>query len=112
MTISDLWQHASEDFQSKVLFVPESVRPPLDDPDLGVDSLDEPEGELLLGLAVRRDPAPVPLDDCGELLEWNLSKRTAVWGACPFFFVDFMKGFHMSITAILIPLLFLGPSHL
>ena len=69
MTISDLGQHASENLQAKVLFVPESVRPPLDDPDLGVYSLDKPQGELLLGLAVRRDPAPVPLDDRGELLE-------------------------------------------
>ena len=58
MTILDLWQHAGEDLQAKVLFVPQSVRTSLDNPDLGVDSLDEPQGELLLGLAVRRDPAP------------------------------------------------------
>jgi len=69
LTISDLGQHAGEDFQAKVLFVPQSVRPPLDDPDLGVDPFDEPQRELLLVLAVRRDPAPVPLDDRGELLE-------------------------------------------
>jgi hypothetical protein len=68
VTISDLGQQAGEDFQAKVLFVPQSVRPPLDHPDLGVDALDEPQGELLLGLAVRRDPAPVPLDDRGEWL--------------------------------------------
>jgi hypothetical protein len=60
VTISDLGQHAGEDFQAKVLFVPEPVHPPLDDPDLGVDPLDEPQGELLLGFAVRSDPAPVP----------------------------------------------------
>ena len=69
MTISDLGQHAGEDLQAKVFFVAESVRPPLDDPGLGVDPLDEPQGELLLGLAVRRDPAPVPLHQRGELLD-------------------------------------------
>jgi len=69
VTISDLGQHAGEDFQAKVFFVPQSVRPALDDQDLGVDALHEPQGELLLGLAVRRDPAPVPVDDRGELLE-------------------------------------------
>jgi hypothetical protein len=69
VTISDLGQHAGEDFQAKVFFVSESVRPQLDDPDLGVDSLNEPQGELFLGLAVRRNPAPVPLDDRGELLD-------------------------------------------
>jgi len=69
VTISDLGKHASEDLQAKVLFVPEAVRPSLDDPDLGVDSLHEPQGELLLRLAVRRDPAPVALHQRGELLE-------------------------------------------
>ena len=69
MTLSDLGQHASEDLQAEVLFVPKAVRPALDDPDLGIDSLDEPERELLLRLAVRRDPAPVPLHQRGELLE-------------------------------------------
>src|SRR3990170_2271571 len=69
VTLSDLRQHAGEDLQAKVLFVPKAVRPALDDPDLGVDPLDEPEGELLLRLAIRRDPAPVPLHQRGELLE-------------------------------------------
>ena len=69
MTISDLGEHAGEDLQAKILFVPEAIRPTLDDPDLGVDPLDEPQRELLLGLAVRRDPTPVPLHHRGELLE-------------------------------------------
>ena len=69
MTISDLGQHAGKDFQAKVLFVPKAVRPPLDDPDLGVDALHEPQGDLLLRLAIRRDPAPVPFHHRGELLE-------------------------------------------
>jgi hypothetical protein len=69
VTISDLGQHAGENLQTKVLFVPETIRSPLDDPDLGVHTLHETQGELLLGLAVRRDPAPVPFHQCGELLE-------------------------------------------
>src|SRR3989304_4131911 len=50
MTLSDLRQHAGEDLQAKILFVPKAVRPALDDPDLGVDPLHEPQGELLLRL--------------------------------------------------------------
>lgn len=37
--ISDLGQHASKDFQAKVIFVTEAVRPPFGDPDLDVDIL-------------------------------------------------------------------------
>ena len=71
MTISDFWQHASEDFESKILFVPQAVRPSLDDPDLGVDALDESQGELLLRRGGREpdrhrnrkglDPQPAPV---------------------------------------------------
>ena len=69
MTILDLGQHAGEDLQSKVLFVPESVRSPLDNPDLGVHAFHEPEGDFLLQPAVLRDSLPVPLHHRGELLE-------------------------------------------
>lgn len=50
MTISDLGQHASEDLPAKVFFVPKAVRPPLDNLDLGIDTLDEPQGDFLLRL--------------------------------------------------------------
>lgn len=69
MTIPDLGQHAREDLPTKGFFAPEYVYPPLDDPDLRLDPLDEPEGELLPGLAVRRDPAPVSLHVRGDRLE-------------------------------------------
>ena len=68
MTISDLGQHAGEDFQAKVFFVSESVRPQLDDPDLGVDSLNEAEGNFIFRLAISGDAVPVPVNQSGKLL--------------------------------------------
>src|SRR4051794_5645939 len=65
---SDFWQHAREDFEAKVLFVSKSVGPSLDDADLVVDPFHEAQGDLVLLLAIRRDPVPVVLDHPGELL--------------------------------------------
>ena len=65
---SDFWQHAREDFEAKVLFVPKSVGPSLDDADLVVDALNEAQRHLVLLLAIRRDSVPVVLDHPGELL--------------------------------------------
>src|SRR5689334_6184941 len=65
---SDFRQHAREDFETKVLFIPQSVCPSLDDADLVVDPLDETQGHLVLLMAIRRDPVPVLLDHPGELL--------------------------------------------
>src|SRR4030067_3669040 len=48
---------------------PEPSPPPRDAPDLGVHPLHEPQGEFLPRLAVRRDPAPIPLHHRGKLLE-------------------------------------------
>ena len=55
-------QHAGEHLESQVLLVAQAVRAPLYDADLGVEALDEAEGDLVLGLAVGRDAIPVPLD--------------------------------------------------
>src|SRR3954467_4535530 len=65
---SDFRQHAREDFEAEVLFVSKSVSPSLDDADLVVDPFDEPQGHLVLHMAIRRDPVPVLLDHPGELL--------------------------------------------
>jgi len=48
--------------------VGKSKRPSMDDPDLGVEPLDEAQRDPLLGAAVRRDPLPVSLHHRGELL--------------------------------------------
>ena len=40
---SDFWQHAREDFEAEVLLVSKSVGSSLDDADLVVDSLDQPQ---------------------------------------------------------------------
>jgi hypothetical protein len=42
-------QHGGEDLEPQLLFVPETVRPPLEDTDLVVESLDEAERYLVLG---------------------------------------------------------------
>jgi len=60
-------QHAGEDLPAKVFLVAE-VRAALEDADLVVQALDEPEGDLVVGAAVRRDPVPVPVNHRGELL--------------------------------------------
>src|SRR6266852_2715645 len=65
---SDLRQHAGEDLEAEVLFVAEAVRATLEDPDLVVQALDEAEGDLVLGVAVGREPVPVPVHHRRELL--------------------------------------------
>jgi len=55
-------------FEAEVFLVPKSVGPSLDDADLVVDPFDEPQGHLVLLMAIRRDPVPVLLDHPGELL--------------------------------------------
>src|SRR3954453_14607037 len=65
---SDFWQHAGEDFEAKILFVSKSVGASLDHADLVVDPFDEPQGHLVLFMAIRRDPIPMSLDHPGELL--------------------------------------------
>src|SRR5215471_3151704 len=67
-TQSDGRQHAGEDLQAEVFLVAEAVRAALEDADLVVQALDEPEGDLVVWAAVRRDPVPVPVNHRGELL--------------------------------------------
>jgi len=62
------WQHRREDLQSQILLVTQSICPPLDDADLVVESLDETEGNLVLGFAIGGDPLPMTLDHLGKLL--------------------------------------------
>ncbi len=69
MTISDLRQHAGEDFEAKVVFVPKPVGSPLDDPNLGVEPFDEAQRDFLLGGAIGGDALPVSLHQGGEPLE-------------------------------------------
>ncbi len=49
MAFSDLWEHAGEDFQAEVLFVPETVGPALENPDLVVEALDEAKRHFIPG---------------------------------------------------------------
>src|SRR3954454_16962413 len=65
--ISQGRQHTGEYLQAQIFFVAQSVGTALDDPDLVVQALDESEGNLVLGLAVRSDSVPMALNHLGKL---------------------------------------------
>ena len=65
---SESWQHASQDLEAQVLLVAEAIRPSLDDAHFVVESLDESQRHLVLGLAVGGDPVPMAFDHLGKLL--------------------------------------------
>jgi hypothetical protein len=53
-------QKAGEDLEAEVFLVAEPVRAALEDADLVVQPLDEPERDLVVRAAVGRDAVPVP----------------------------------------------------
>src|SRR5260370_19070228 len=61
-------QHAGEDLEPEVLFIAEPVGAALEDTDLVVQPLDEPERDLVLRAAVGGDALPVLLNHRGKLL--------------------------------------------
>src|SRR5260370_13621207 len=61
-------QHAGENLEPQVLFIAEPVGAALEDTDLVVQSLDEPEGDLVFGAAVGGNPVPVLLNHRGKSL--------------------------------------------
>src|SRR5260370_27128841 len=61
-------QHAGENLEPQVLFIAEPVGAALEDRDLVVQSLDEPEGALVFGAAVGGNPVPVLLNHRGKSL--------------------------------------------
>src|SRR5438876_2457176 len=66
--MSELWQHAGEDFQTQILLIAETVGASLDDANLVVEALDKAEGDFVVGMAVGHDAIPVLVDQGGELL--------------------------------------------
>jgi len=54
--------------ETEVLLVAQPVRAALEDPDFVVQALDEAERDLVVRMAVGRDPVPVPVNHRGELL--------------------------------------------
>ena len=61
-------QCARQDLQLEVLLVMQSVGAALDQADFVVQALDEPEGDLVVGMTVRGNSIPMPVDQLGELL--------------------------------------------
>src|SRR5260370_16325234 len=65
---SDFWEHTGEHLETEVLLIPEAVGAALDHADLVVEAFDEPQGNLVLRLAIRRDAVPMRLHQPRELL--------------------------------------------
>ena len=64
---SKLGQHAGEDLEPEVFLVAQAVGAALKDTDLVVQPFDEAQSDFVFGFAVGRNPAPVPLDQGGEV---------------------------------------------
>src|SRR5215831_3485010 len=60
-------QHTGEDLQAQILFVPQPIRAPLDEPDLVVEALHEPQRHFVLRMAEGGNPLPMTLDQLGKL---------------------------------------------
>jgi hypothetical protein len=56
---SDFWEHTGEYLEAEILFIPQAVGAALDHADLVVESFDEPQGDLVLWLAIRGDAVPM-----------------------------------------------------
>src|SRR5260370_27857987 len=65
---SDFWEHTGEHLETEVLLIPAAVGAALDHADLVVEAFDEPQGNLVLRLAIRRDAVPMRLHQPRELL--------------------------------------------
>ncbi len=65
---SYLWKHTREDLEPQIFLVPQAVCPPLNHPDLVVESFHEPKRHLVLRSAIGHDTVPVLLDHLRKLL--------------------------------------------
>ena len=63
------WEGTGEDLEAQIFLVAQAGAATLNHPNFVVESFDKSEGHLVLGLAVRRDAVPVPLDKCGRFLK-------------------------------------------
>src|SRR5712691_5152489 len=61
-------QEGCNDLEVQVLVVVVAVGPALQDADLVVQALDDPEADLVLRMTVRDDTLPMPLDHVGKAL--------------------------------------------
>ena len=68
MTISEFRQHASQNFQSQILFISQAVCTALDDANFVVQPFHESERDLILWLAIGGDPIPMPINHLSEFL--------------------------------------------
>jgi hypothetical protein len=66
--VLDLWKHAGEDLKAQVLLIAQTIGTALQDADFVVETLDETEGDLVVGTAIGGDAVPVTIDHRSELL--------------------------------------------
>ena len=64
----DLRKHAGKDLEAQVLLIAQTIGTALKDADFVVETLDEAEGDFVLGTAISGDAVPVTIDHRGELL--------------------------------------------
>ncbi len=66
----DLRKHAGKDLEAQVLLIAlaQTIGTALKDADFVVETLDEAEGDFVVGTAIRGNAVPVTVDHLGELL--------------------------------------------
>jgi hypothetical protein len=69
----DLRKHAGKDLEAQVLLIAQTIGTALKDADFVVETLDETEGDLVVGTAIGGDAVPVTLDHRRELLVGNMT---------------------------------------
>src|SRR5713101_3375578 len=64
----DLRKHAGKDLEAQVFLIAQTIGTALKDADFVVETLDEAEGDFVVGTAIRGNAVPVTVDHLGELL--------------------------------------------
>ena len=64
----DIRQHAGQDFDPEIFFVPKTISPTLNDPDFVVQTFDESERNIILWFTEGGNAVPVALNQFCKLL--------------------------------------------
>src|SRR2546425_9820237 len=65
---SQLWKHRGQYLEAQILLIAQPIDAALNDPDLGVQTLDETKGDLVLWFAIGGNAVPMPLNHLRKLL--------------------------------------------
>jgi hypothetical protein len=64
----DLRKHAGKDLEAQLFLIAQTIVTALKDADFVVETLDEAEGDFVVGMAIRGNAVPVTVDHLGECL--------------------------------------------